>query len=352
MQFQYTPYILPLIVSAIISGFVALYVWQRRATASGARALTLLALACAEWSLGYALEIAGTDLPTKVFWGKIQYFGIVTVPLAWIVFAYTYSTKGIRMTRRTVSLLSIVPAITLLLALTTERHGLIWKTFQVQTTGTFSALGVTYGFWFWIYWLHSYILLLVGTIFIIRSFNRTRGLFRRQNTILLIAVLTPWLGNLLYVSRLFPIPNLDVTPFAFAISIVVFAWGIFNFKLVNLAPVARDLVVEKMQDGMIVLDTQGNVVDINPAVQKALGLSASEAIGQKARDLFSAWPSLVQRYENLLEAQDEIVFGENESQTWYELRLSPLVDNYDRPIGRVVTVRNITEKNGQRRRCA
>ena len=31
-------------------------------------------------------------------------------------------------------------------------------------------------------------------------------------------------------------------------------------------------------------------------------------------------------------------------RTWYELRMSPLVDSRDRLLGRVVTVRNITEK--------
>jgi len=344
VQFQDSPYIPPLIIASIIAISVAVYVWQRRATASGARALMLLALACAEWSLGYALEIAGANLPTKVFWGKSQYIGIVTIPLLWVIFAYSHSTHGTRMTRRNVALLSIVPFITLILAFTTEVHGLIWKSFRIQTVGTFSALEITHGSWFWVYWVYAYILLVVGTIFILRSFNRMKGLFRRQNFVLLIAVLTPWLGNVLYVSGLSPIPNLDITPFAFTISVVVFALGIFRWKLVNLAPVARDLVVEKMPDGMIVLDAQGNIVDINPALQKALGVSASQVIGQRAKDLFKAWPSLVERYENLLEAQDEVVFGESESRIWYELRMSPLVDSRERLLGRVVTVRNITEK--------
>ena len=330
MQFQYTPYIIPLIFSAIITGSVGLYVLQRRATVSGGTALVLLAFACAEWSLGYALEIAGTDMPTKLFWGKSQYFGIVTVPLSWIIFAYSYSTRGTRMTPRTVSLLSIVPLITLMLAITTESHGLIWTDIQIRTVGTFSALEFGHGLWFWVYWIYSNILLFVGTVFIIRSFSRTRGVFLRQNIILLIAVLSPWVGNVLYVSGLSPIPHLDITPFAFTISILVFAWGITNFKLVNLAPVARDLVVEKMSDGMIVLDAQGNIVDINPAVQRALGVSASEAIGQRARDVFDAWPSLVERYENLLEAQDEVGFGEGEFRKWFELRMSPLRDGREK----------------------
>jgi PAS domain S-box-containing protein len=344
VQFQDSPYILPLIISSIIASSVAVYVWERRATASGAIALALLAFACAEWSLGYALEIAGADLPTKIFWGKSQYIGIGTIPLLWAIFAYSHSSPGTRITRRNIILLSIVPLITLILAFTTERHGLIWKSIRIETMGRFSALQVTHGLWFWIYWLYSYVLLAVGTIFILRSFNRMKGLLRRQNLVLLIAVLTPWLGNLLYVSGLSPIPNLDITPFAFTISVAVFALGIFRWKMVNLAPVARDLVVEKMPDGMIVLDAQGNVVDINPALQKALRISASQAIGQRSKDLFSAWPYLVEKYENLLEAQDEIVFGESEAQTWYELRMSPLVDNRDRLLGRVVTVRNITEK--------
>jgi PAS domain S-box-containing protein len=344
VQFQDTPYILPLIISSIIGGFVAVYVWQWRATTRGAMALVILALATAEWSLGYALEIAGADLPTKIFWGKSQYIGIVTVPLSWIIFAYSHSTQGTWMTRRHVSLLSIVPLITLILAFTTELHGLIWKDIRIQTVGTFSALDITHGFWFWIYWIYSNILLLGGTIFVLRSFNRMKGLFRRQNILLLIAVLTPWFGNVLYVTGLSPIPNLDITPFAFTISVAVFAWGIFSFKLVNLTPVARDFVVEKMADGMIVLDAQGNIVDINPSLQKALGVLASQVIGQRSKDVFNAWPSLVERYEHTLEAQDEIVLGEGESQRWYELRMSPLVDSRDHLLGRVVTVRNITEK--------
>ena len=343
MQFQSSPYILPLLVASIIAVFVAVYVWRRRATASGAVPLVLLALAIAEWSLGYALEIAGADLPTKVFWGKIQYLGIVSMPLLWIIFTYIYLTKGTRMTRRTVSLLSIVPLITLILAFTTESHGLIWEDVGTPTVGAFPALQVTYGFWFWVHLIYSYALLFMGTIYVFRALNRTQGLLRRQNVLLLIAVLAPWLGNLFYVTRRFPIPNLDLTPFALTISVVAFAWGIYSFKLVNLAPVAREFVVEKMPDGMIVLDAQGNIVDLNPALQKALGISASQAIGQSSRDLFSAWPSLVERYENTLEAQDEIVFGEGESRIWYELRMSPLVDSRERLLGRVVTVRNITE---------
>ena len=132
MQFQYSPYILPLVASSIIAGFVAVYAWQRRATASGAIPLVMLALASAAWSLGYALEIAGADLPTKIFWGKSQYIGIGTIPLSWVIFAYVHSTHGTRMMRRTVVLLSIVPLITLILAFTTDRKSTRLNSSHIQ----------------------------------------------------------------------------------------------------------------------------------------------------------------------------------------------------------------------------
>src|SRR6185369_8806597 len=153
-----------------------------------------------------------------------------TIPLLWVIFAYSHSNPGTRISRRNIILLSMVPLITLILAFTTELHGLIWKSIQIDTVGRFSALEVTHGLWFWIYWLYSYVLLAVGTIFILRSFNRVKGLLRRQNMVLLIAVLTPWFGNALYVSGRSPILNMDITPFAFTVSVAVFALGIFRWK--------------------------------------------------------------------------------------------------------------------------
>ena len=65
-----------LLVAAATSVALAFYARPRRA-APGATALVLLILAVAVWSLGYALELGLPQLPTKIFWAKIQYLGIV-----------------------------------------------------------------------------------------------------------------------------------------------------------------------------------------------------------------------------------------------------------------------------------
>jgi PAS domain S-box-containing protein len=342
MQFQFTPYTLPLLAAAVVSMWVAFYAWPRRAI-GGALALAALALAITAWSVGYIFEIAGADLPTKLFWGKMQYIGIVTVPLMWLIFTFNHANQTRRLSRHMMAILTIIPLITLVLVFTTETHGLVWQQNPyLQQARGFSVLGVSYGFWFWIHSVYSYLLLLAGTIIILRSLGRRQGLFRGQTTALIIAVLAPWVGNILYISGLSPIPHLDITPFAFTVTLLALTWGIFGFQLINLAPIARELVVEEMFDGMLVLDAQGYIADINPTAQRMLGQTAAQVVGQSVATALGSWSYLIERYKNVLETLDEIVIGEGEAQRWYELRLSPLYDRRQRFMGRVIIFHNIT----------
>jgi PAS domain S-box-containing protein len=344
MSFEYSPYILPLIAAAVISSWVAVYSWSRRSTVS-AIALSVMAITIAEWSLGYALEIAGADLATKLFWGKIQYFGIALAPLTWLLFGAIHSNRGKDLTPRAVALLAVIPVITILLALTTESNHLIWTDYHIARSNGFSALEVSHGPWFWVHSVYSYVLLMVGTfIIILRSIWRKQGLYRRQAAALLIAVLAPWAGNILYLFGLSPIPHLDLTPFAFTITIVALAWGVLGFQLIDLVPIARSTVVEEMNDGVIVIDSQGRLVDINPAAQKLINLSTSQALGRPAAEVFSPWAELAQKYRNVMDAMDEIEIGAGESQRWFELRLSALYDRRKRFAGRVITIRDITAR--------
>ena len=338
MNFEYSPYILPLIIAVLISAFVAVYAWNRR-SANGAPALLFLSLAMVEWIVAYALEIAGVDLSTKLIWGKIQYFGIAFSPYAWLIFSINYSAPSRVLTRRTLLFLAAVPAITVLLALTTEWHGLIWQEFHLNRQGDFSALGVTHGAWFWIHFAYSYIILLIGTVLLVQTLIRNQSLYRSQAYALLIAVLAPWLGNALYLTGNSPIPYLDLTPFAFTISVAALAWAVFGFHLIDITPLARDLVVEGIRDGMIVIDMRGYVVDINRAASEMIGFPAIQSVGQLAVDVLRPWAHIVEKFRNVTDAADEITVGEGVSQRRYEVRLSALRDHQNQLIGRVVMLR-------------
>src|SRR5215471_18012587 len=114
MHWQFTPYMLPMIASAVVAAVIARSAWQRR-PAPGATSFCLLMLAVAEWSLAYALELGSSDLPTTLFWDNMAWLGAAFAPTLWFVFALQYTDQARWLTRRNVAILAIEPLITLLL---------------------------------------------------------------------------------------------------------------------------------------------------------------------------------------------------------------------------------------------
>jgi PAS domain S-box-containing protein len=340
--YQFNAFSIPLLIAAALSMAIAIYAWTQR-RAHSALALSLLALAIVEWCLGYALEIAATDLPGKILWGKAQYIGIALVPLFWLIFALRHTVRDKRPSWWVMILVSLLPAVTIVIAFTTESHGWLWKEIGLYENSYFSALNVSYGFWFWIHTAYSYIFLLIGAALLLRTLTQRQGMYRGQATALLLAVLAPWVGNAVYILGFSPIPHLDLTPFAFTVTIIGLAWAIFGYQLVNLSPMTRDMLVDNMADGMIVLDGRGRVADMNPAAGQMIGVPVSQAIGKPATDIFTPWPDMVERFRNLQEASDHLVVGEGEACRTYELRLSALRNRQGQPFGRMIMLRDVTE---------
>lgn len=319
---------------------MSLYAWRRH-PASGAAVFSLLTLAVALWSLTYALELASANLAAKIFWGKIQYVSIASLPLLWFVFALYYADRSRWLTRRNLGLLAAIPVITILLMWTNEAHGLIWRRVSLEQNGASFSLIVSYGGWFWVHSVYSYILLLAGSVVLIGLLRRSSNLYRRQASTLLLGVIIPWIGNGVYISGLSPLPNLDLTPFAFTLSCLFMAWSLFRYRLLDIVPVARRAVVDGMKDGVFVLDAQNRIVDINPAGQRFVGQNASAIIGQPAGQVFAKWPNLVERYRHTTEARAEI---STDDERYFDMTISPLFNRHNQLTGRLIVVRDITQQ--------
>jgi PAS domain S-box-containing protein len=344
MRWQLTPYSYLLLVVAALSAALLFYAWRRRGT-TGAGALALLMVGVCVWAAGYALELSGADLSTKIFWAKVEYIGIASVPVAWLAFALQYTGREDRLTGRNLALISALPLVTLLLAWTNEAHGLVWSSTRLAEDGPFPALAVEHGAWFWVHFSYSYLLLLMGTVLLISMLTRSPHLYRRQNLALLVAVSVPWVGNGVYVLGLSPVPNLDLTPFAFLLSGTAIALSLFGFRLLDVVPVARENVLENMTDGVVVLDQQARVVDINPAAERFLGFSARKAIGQAFTELVPDWVGLFEHLHGRAgEIHEEVSLGEEPTRRNYELTLSPVADRKGQGRGRLILLHDITER--------
>ena len=180
-----------LVASGVLSAVLAAYAWMRRGT-PGAGPLAALMAGAAVWAVGYALESGAPGVGAKVFWAKVQYLGISTVPLAWLAFCVQYTGREGWLTRRNLAPLGVLPLVTLALVWTNELHGLVWTATVSDPSRAFPALDFGYGPGFFVYWVYSQVLILAGTVLLLPVLARSLRLYRRQGVALLVAAAIPW----------------------------------------------------------------------------------------------------------------------------------------------------------------
>jgi PAS domain S-box-containing protein len=121
--------------------------------------------------------------------------------------------------------------------------------------------------------------------------------------------------------------------------------SLFRFRLLDVVPVARENVIEDMADGVVVLDLQDRVVDMNPAAEHFLGCSARKAIGRGFTDLVPNWIGLIEYHHGRAgEIHKEVSLGKEPARRDYELTLSPVVDRKGHSTGRLILLHDVTER--------
>lgn len=340
---QSSPYLLPLLGVALLAIFLCVVIWQRR-QAPGAIPLAFLMISVTIWSLAYMFSLAATTLPVMLFWANMAFLGIVLAPASWVVFALHYSDQSAWLTPRRLLLLTIMPVFTLVAAWTNELHHGFRTAVYLVDMGSSVVLEATLGPLFWLHTGYSYMLLLTGTILLLRSLYRLSPSYRTQAGGLLIGIFAPWIGNIIYLSGLSPFPHLDLTPFALGITGVALTWDMLRFGLLDLMPIAHSAVFRSIEGGVIVLDSQARVVDANPAGLALIGQPAPEVLGQPAAVVFARWPEALDRYRGVSEAHEELVVGVAADLRAFDVRISPIYDQRGRLNGRVLLLHDITER--------
>jgi PAS domain S-box-containing protein len=137
-------------------------------------------------------------------------------------------------------------------------------------------------------------------------------------------------------------PNIDLSPVAFVLSALVIGWSIFRYHLFDVVPVARRITVDTMRDGMIVLDVQNRVIDMNPAALVVFNVQLADVLGKGIADLLIDWPDLVDTFKDIWEVETEIRLEEKGEEQYFELQISPLLNSRKRVNGRLIVFHDIT----------
>ncbi len=342
------PYSISLLISALITLALAYAGWQRR-TAPGATAFTFLMLAATEWSAAYfvSLGILSDQLAPYVFWSNVRYFGISATPLAWLVFALQYAGQDKLVNRRNLILLSILPVANLVLVWTDHLHNLVRGDLSLIRFGEIILMDVTLGPAWWIFLVYTYGMVIAGVVILLRTLAR-QNLYRGQAITLMLGAVAPVVTSVMYATRLNPLHPIDLTPFGFVLTGVAYFFAFFRYRALDLTPIARDAVFENMSDGIVVIDVQGRITDVNRSIEGYLQKPRAEFIGQPVAQAFASLPDFLASLENPADTKSEIALEKDGEWFYFDLRVSELRDHRGRLQGSLAVWRNVTELHQER----
>lgn len=339
MNLSFTIYSFFFLATALVSFLIAFLAWQRRLVKS-AKELAFLMIAAGIGAFWLIFETAAPTITQKIFWSKLEYFGGIATPVLYLIFVLRFTGKDKFLSGKYILLLFIVPAITLVLTITNENHSLIWSGFSAISEKT-NLMEYYHGIGFWIgYIAYTYLMLVLATIILFSFIIHQNKPFRSQGLIVFIAGFCPWIASIIYLTGNNPVRGLDITPVSIILSGILAAYSILNIHFLDLVPVARETLVETLPDGILVLDGQNRIQDINGAALSFLGIRNKNIIGFQAQ---SAGASVTQLLNAVIdhETTDQIeeIRSNNEIKTFRILKHT--IKNQSG--SRLVVLRDITD---------
>lgn len=285
MRWQYHYGAPPLFITVAVS-LALIVVIVRRRNQQGAISLLLLVAGAGLWALGDAMELGSLELATKIPWARFRYLGIVTIPVAWLVFALQFARLKHWLVPRLLIPLCAIPALNLAMVWTDHWHHLFFREEWLDVQWGVVVLASRRGPWYFVNVATSYAYVLMGTVLLVRTALRAHQVYRRQTILLVAAGVFPMAANILFQLRLSPVPYMDFTPLTFSVAAFIFTWTFIRHGLLFLPmPVAKAQVLDSVHDGILVLDMERRVLDANNAALLMFNTDPKALISRPISDI-------------------------------------------------------------------
>ncbi|MFK7847642.1 MAG: histidine kinase N-terminal 7TM domain-containing protein [Rhodothermales bacterium] len=322
------------LIGALSTLPLILYAWPRRHFPTVPYFITGSILVFL-WCLLSGIDLTFLDnLRARTFINNVIYLPIAFSSVNWLFFALSFIRQEKWLNWQFLLLCSIVPAITTVLAMTSTNHTWMFGPAEASDTSfTRDLLG-----WFWIHTAYSYAAILTGSVLIVRSVLGKSRIYKNQGWVMIFGALIPFSANIGYLFFRETL-NIDITPLSMSASAVLFAWGIFRYKLFNLAPIARATVFDCVTDPVVVLDTSERVVDLNPSAASLMNLPKKELIGEQLSEACLFPLNELTDYGN---NRDEIILLKDNVETCFRVSSKPITGGKGEHLGRLLMLHDIT----------
>lgn len=284
------------------------------------------------------------------FWDSFSYTGVTTLPVFVLAIAITF-VRGINEIPKAWYLILVLPIITNILVWTNPFHHLHYKVFSIfRDTLVFGPNLIFHG-------IFSYICIIYATFLLVHFYIRQKdNIFRSQCLLLIVGNSVPLIVSILATLGIFDFP-IYATPLSFAVSGVCTFFAISKYKIINLQPVATQMILDNISDSYFVINIDGVLLSENERfttdLKQVYGIRERVNLDGYLSEMGDKNVALLYNLINAVQSskdsktvityeQDVIVEKESENQKlYYFVEVNPLFSK-DNLLGYVIIFKDFT----------
>jgi GGDEF domain-containing protein len=330
-----------LIIDSLLVLFM-LFVVVRRLDTPGATPFFGLLAGVLLYNFGYAMELLTPPGVMSYFWTHFQYWGSCSLPAFWLWMSLEtpFQTKLRR--HWFYSALFLIPVITLALHLTNDWHHLYYTSLNYERVGDLTLAVVVRGPWYWVQLGYSVLVFALSLGFFAVRWGRLGHGYGKMALGLLGGTVFIWISVFVYQLGLLP-GKLDLNPVGLTLAMLVYYRVLRPGRLFEMVPLSRELVFRMMPEPVLVLDRHYRLVDWNPALESLFPAFGQAQVGHTIEGLVTEYSW----HETLVDPQFRapVTLSHGSAPiSWWTLVPTPVTDDGNRFLGRIVLLRNVTEE--------
>lgn len=325
-------YLLACLLSGGIGIGLARYAWLDREEPGGIEIAFYLASAGA-FAFLYAVRVASSSPDVMSIAAQIGTPFLAAIPVLFVLFSLAYAGHDRFRTERWIVGIATPAFVWTLFAWSSRTHGLARRSFDVVHDGPFTLLEFGLGPVGWAFVLYAYALYAIGMLIIVDLYRRAGNQYRLQTLVAVLGTLFPLLAGFVTVVDLGSFTYLEWTPIGFVIHGTFLFGMVFWLGTLDASVAARDTALEVLQDPVIVSGSDGMIRDLNPA---AVDLLSVDAMGAPLETVF---PDAV---------ESEAGYRLSIDGRSFDVQIDPITDSRGADRGRVVLLRDVTERERRR----
>lgn len=293
------------------------------------------------YSLFYSFEIISPNLRDMKLFTSIEYIGILSIPVFWIIMALEYTNKSKYINRSLYTGMFFLPVILVILNFTNDYHHLFYRNYTVDIVNYLSIANLEPGIGYIIGIIHVNVCFLIGNILYVKFYIKENSVYKKRSFIIMITSFIPWVGYWIYMFRILPI-KIDIVPIFMGTVCLFYTYALFKSNIFETATIARHVVFDNITEAILVLDMDNKIIDMNKKAEQIFNIKSKLVVGQDIETQFRNYEQITKQIYKNKDSKFDCKIEIMDKPYYFKGEIISINNNGNK--GKIVSLRDNTEQ--------